>query len=87
VATVFVPAGLRRLTGGAAHVTAAGATLREVVQDVEHRFPGFRDAVLEGDEIAPSIAVSIDGDVVAGALSEPVGPHSEVHFIPPMSGG
>jgi molybdopterin converting factor small subunit len=87
VATVFIPARLRRLTGGAAQVPAAGATLREVVLDVDRRFPGFRAAVVEGDDVAPSIAVSIDGDVVSGGLSEPVGESSEVHFIPPMSGG
>jgi sulfur-carrier protein len=87
VALVFIPTRLRRLTGGLDRVTVAGSTLRELIASLDRRFPGFRAAVVEGEELSPSIAVSIDGEVVPGALAESVGESSEVHFIPPLSGG
>jgi len=87
VATVFIPARLRRLTGGSERVAARGKTVLDIVDDVERRFPGFRAAVVEGDDVAPALAVAIDGDVVTGGLREPVGESSEVHFIPALSGG
>jgi molybdopterin synthase sulfur carrier subunit len=85
--TVFVPPRLRRLTGGVEQLAAAGTTVGELVADVERRYPGFRAAVVEGDEIASGIAVAIDGDIVAGGLGERVAVDSEVHFVPALGGG
>ena len=87
MAKVFVPPRLRRLTGGAEQIDAAGATVGELVADVDRRFPGFRAAVVSGAELATGIAVAIDGDIVAGGLEERVDPHSEVHFVPALGGG
>jgi molybdopterin synthase sulfur carrier subunit len=85
--TVFVPPRLRRLTGGLEQLPAVGSTVGELVADVERRHPGFRAAVVEGDEIASGLAVAIDGDIVAGGLGERVAADSEVHFIPALGGG
>ncbi len=45
---VRIPAQLRALTGGRAEVAARGATVREVLADVEGRHPGFAARVLDG---------------------------------------
>jgi molybdopterin converting factor small subunit len=37
--------------------------------------------------LRPDIAVAIDGEMGLDGLAEPVGEDSEVHFIPPISGG
>jgi hypothetical protein len=33
------------------------------------------------------VAVAIDGEIYSDPLLEPVGPQSEVHFLPAISGG
>jgi molybdopterin synthase sulfur carrier subunit len=87
VATVFIPTQLRRLTGGHDRIEVAGATVGDVVDAIERRFPGFRDRVASGDEIAPGLSVAVDGETASLGLLETVGPASEIHFIPALGGG
>lgn len=87
MATVFIPALLRKLTGGRDRTPATGKTLREIIDDLERQFPGFRDRVVENGDLAGSVAVSIDGEVITGGLSESVSADSEVHFVPAIAGG
>lgn len=87
MANVFIPALLRKLTGGKDRTTATGATLREIINDLERQFPGFRDRIVEDGDLVGSVAVSIDGEVITGGLSEPVSPESEIHFVPAIAGG
>jgi hypothetical protein len=37
--------------------------------------------------IIPGFALSVDGALVSKGLLSPVGPHSEVHFLPAFGGG
>ena len=87
MANVFIPALLRKLTGGKDRTTATGATLREIIDDLERQFPGFRDRVVENGDLAGSIAVSINSEVITGGLSESVPAESEIHFVPAIAGG
>jgi sulfur-carrier protein len=87
VATVYVPTQLRRLTGGRDRLDVAGATVAELIDAVDASYPGFRERVVAGDEIAPGLSVAVDGDTVANGLLERVRPGSEVHFIPALGGG
>jgi molybdopterin converting factor small subunit len=87
MATVFIPALLRKLTGGIDRTQATGKTLKEVIDDLERQFPGFRDRVVEKGDLVGSVAVSIDGEVITGGLSESVSAESEVHFVPAIAGG
>ena len=43
--------------------------------------------MLEDGDIAPNIAVAIDGDVAIMGLLQRVGENSEVHFLPAIGGG
>ncbi|GIX46759.1 MAG: hypothetical protein KatS3mg131_0970 [Candidatus Tectimicrobiota bacterium] len=83
---VFVPAMLRDLTAGAAQVRVPGRTIREVIEQLEARFPGTRARLLQGEELRPDLAVAVDGELALD-LSDRLGEDSEVHFIPPISGG
>jgi molybdopterin converting factor small subunit len=87
MANVFIPALLRKLTGGKDRTTATGATLRDIIDDLERQFPGFRDRVVENGDLAGSIAVSINSEVITGGLSESVPAESEIHFVPAIAGG
>lgn len=87
MATVFIPALMRKLTQGKDRTEAHGSTLGVLIDDLERQFPGFRDRVVADGDLAGSVAVSIDGEVITGGLSEPLPPNCEVHFVPALAGG
>lgn len=82
---VLIPSQLTAYTGGATRVPAAGATLDEVLDDLDARFPGLRFRVVDeqdrvrrhmrvfvGEEETRTVARSLsDGDevLIFGALS------------------
>jgi molybdopterin synthase sulfur carrier subunit len=87
MATVFIPALLRSLTGGRDTVTAPGATVGEIVTALEAAYPGMRARLCDGDRLRPGLAVAVDGQFAPLGLLHTVGPTSEVHFLPALSGG
>ena len=84
---VYIPAMLRELTGGHSTVEAAGATVLEVIEDLERTWPGIRDRLIEGGRLRPNLSVAVDGEVSPLGLREAVGPSSEVHFVAAIKGG
>lgn len=86
MALVFIPSMMQNLTGGVTEVQISGRTVRDIINHLEAQFPGFKDRLLEDGDIRPDIAVSIDGEI-AFDITERVDDSSEVHFIPPISGG
>ena len=46
---VRIPTPLRRHTGQRAEVTADGTTIKEVLNDLDRQFPGFRQALYDQD--------------------------------------
>ena len=63
-----------------------GATVDEVIEGLDRRWPGMRDRLCEsGPRIREHINVFVDGD--RAELSTPVGPDAVVHVIPAVSGG
>jgi hypothetical protein len=78
---------LRELTGGRSAVEATGATVRELIEDLERRWPGIRDRLTDDGRLRPNLAVAIDGEVGPLGLRETVEPSSEVHFVAAIKGG
>ena len=87
MARVFIPALLRDLTGGADRVEVPGASVRQVVNALEARYPGVRERICEGDDLSRRVQVAVDGQVSRLGMLERVGESSEVHFIPAIAGG
>ncbi len=87
MAVAWVPAPLRDLTGGRDTVTVPGATVREVIDALDRLHPGVRERLCAGGELRPGIAVVVGTEVARLGLSQPVGPDSEVHFLPAIAGG
>lgn len=87
MAVVWIPSLLRDLAGGADHVTAPGATIRQVVDALDARFPGIKARLCAGDSLRPGYAVVVDGVVSRRGLRQPVEEASEVHFLPAIGGG
>lgn len=78
---VVIPSGLRPLAGGAGRALVAAHNVGGVLRELERRFPGFTA------ELGGSFAVAIDGELHPGAAQQPVAAGSELHFLPPISGG
>jgi molybdopterin synthase sulfur carrier subunit len=84
---VFIPAQLRGLTGGKAQIELAAGSVREMVEGLEARFPGIKERLCQGDELAPGLQLSIDHAMTSRGLRAKLKPDSEVHFLPAFGGG
>ena len=82
----FIPTALRRLTGNVHRVDVSPGNLLGVIEELERRFPGIREALIEDDRLRPGVLASIDGDET-GSLFASIGDASEVHFVLAISGG
>jgi molybdopterin converting factor small subunit len=85
--TTRVASPLRSYTGGSAIVEANGATVREVLADLDRRYPGMRFRMIdEQDRIRPHIRLYVNTiavDDIGHALS-----HGDtLHLICALSGG
>ena len=78
---------LQKMTDGAQKVDMEVRNVRQVIEQLEELYPGIKDRLLEDEDIAPNIAVAIDGDVAIMGLLQRVGENSEVHFVPAIGGG
>jgi molybdopterin converting factor small subunit len=87
MATVVIPALLRKYTEGKDRVIANGRNVGQVIDDLERQYPGVREHVIEDGEVKPSVAISVDGEMSTGGVLEPVRESSEVFILPAIGGG
>ena len=84
---VVVPTQLRGYTAGRAEVEAAGATLGEVLVDLDRQFPGFRFRVIdEQDRVRQHILLFI-GPEREENLAAPIPAGADVMIVGALSGG
>ena len=87
---VRIPTILRSYTAGAAEVTAAEGTLREVIADLDAAYPGLGGRILDdGGQLRRFVNVYIGEEDVrfAQGLDTPVAAGARVSFIPAVAGG
>jgi molybdopterin converting factor small subunit len=87
MARVWIPSLLRDLTALEQVVAVPGARVGEVLDGLERLYPGVKARLCEGASLRPGVAVVVDTEVSRLGLSQPVGPDSEVHFLPAIAGG
>lgn len=90
MAVVFIPTLLRKYAGGATTVHVPGATLRELVDNLEAQFPGVKEHFVDpedADSLMPGLAAVVDGEATILGLRQRLKADSEVHFIPAVGGG
>jgi sulfur-carrier protein len=87
MARVWIPPLLRDLTGGQETVTVPGARVSQIIEELDRRYPGIEARLCDGDGLRPGMVVVVDTSVAALGLLQPVGPNSEVHFLPAIGGG
>ena len=84
---VFIPTPLRSYTADRSEVEATGATLAEVLADLDRRYPGIRFRMIdEQDAIRRHIRMWVNKDE-ARTLEVAVGERDEVIIFQALSGG
>ena len=84
---VLIPGPLRSYTAGASAVTAEGATLADVLHDLDRRYPGLRFRVIdEQGDIRRHIKFFVNAESVAD-LKPDLQASDEVMIVCALSGG
>jgi molybdopterin synthase sulfur carrier subunit len=86
---VRIPAPLRTLTGGKDEVPAAGATLGDVITDLETRHPGIKDRLCDEKGVRRFVNIYVgDEDTrFAGGLKAAIKTGDEISIVPAIAGG
>ena len=84
---VAIPSPLRSYTGGREQVQASGATLAELLADLDRAFPGIRFRMIdEQGRIRVHIRLFVNAEL-ARDLTRALGPQDDVQILCALSGG
>lgn len=88
-ATVRIPTPLRTLTAGQDEVAAEGATVGELIEDLERRHPGLRDRILDEKGVRRFINLFLgDEDIrFLDGLATAVKAGDALSIVPAIAGG
>ena len=89
-ASVRIPTILRTYTGGASEVKAAGATLSEVLDDLDANYAGIKGRILDDNgELRRFVNVYVGNDDVRflDNLETPTPDGAQISVIPAVAGG
>ncbi|GAA4595499.1 MoaD/ThiS family protein [Planotetraspora phitsanulokensis] len=86
---VRIPTILRSYTGGAKAVDATGATLADLIGDLEERHPGLRERLVDDAGLRRFVNVYLNDEDVRflGGLGTPVADGDTVTVLPAVAGG
>ena len=90
MANVRVPSMLRPAVGGKRSVAAEGATLRELIENVDQRHPGFAGQLLEisgAQRMFVNIYVNDEDVRYLNGLETPVAEADVISILPAVAGG
>ena len=88
--TVRIPTPLRTLTKGSEEVTAAGATVGDVVEDLERQYPGVKSRLCDDKgEVRRFVNIFLaDEDIrFLQGLKTPVKEGDQISIVPAIAGG
>lgn len=86
---VRIPAALRTLTAGADEVKANGATVGEVIDDLDRRHPGLKDRLLDDKGVRRFINIYVGEEDVrfTGGLATEIHDGDSISIVPAIAGG
>ena len=86
---VRIPTILRTYTAGEKAVTADGASLSALIDDLEANHAGIKERLIEDGELRRFVNVYINDEDVRfiGGLTAPVGDGDSVVILPAVAGG
>ena len=78
---------LHSYTGGAAQLEASGATIAEVLDDLDRRFPGIRFRLVDEQHRLRRHVRLFVNDADARQLAAPLAEGDEIYIVGALSGG
>jgi molybdopterin synthase sulfur carrier subunit len=88
--SVLIPTPLRKLTNELETVSAAGANVGELIDNLEKAFPGLKDRICdEAGNVRRFVNIFVNGEDIR-FLSEkdtPVKDNDEISIVPAIAGG
>ena len=87
--TVRIPTPLRTLTAGQDEVKAAGATVADVIEDLEKRHPGIRDRLLDAKGVRRFINIYVGEEDIRflDGLKTQLKAGDNISIVPAIAGG
>ena len=88
--TVRIPTPLQKLTGDKPEIPADGANVKDLIQDLDRQFPGFKDRLCDPDgKLRRFVNIYINEEDIRFLKNEltPVKDGDEVSIIPAIAGG
>lgn len=87
--TIRIPTPLRTLTAGADEVSATGATVREIIAELEGRFPGMKDRLLDEKGVRRFVNIFVgDEDIrFLEGLETQLKGGDQLSIVPAIAGG
>jgi molybdopterin converting factor small subunit len=87
--TVRIPTPLRTLTGGEEAVKVSGATVRDVIEDMEKKHPGMRERLLDDKGVRRFVNIYVgDEDIrFLDGLDTKMENGTEISIVPAIAGG
>jgi sulfur-carrier protein len=87
---VRIPTPLRRFTGGSEEVSADGATVAALVEDLERSHPGLKERICdEGGKVRRFVNIFVNGDDIRflNNLETVIKAGDEISIVPAIAGG
>jgi molybdopterin synthase sulfur carrier subunit len=86
---VRVPTPLRTLTGGKDEIEAKGATVREVIEDLERNYPGIKDRLCDEKGVRRFVNIYQNEEDIRflDGLETVVKEGDSVSIVPAIAGG
>ena len=88
--TVYIPTPFRRMTGNHPQVEVEGATIAEVLDNLDRRFPGVHDLIYSSEHKIPAhINIYVNNHEIGslGGDATPLAQGDQIAIIPAIAGG
>ena len=91
MACVYIPSLMQKLSNGISQIEVDGQNVREVIDNLDLKFPGIKDKLVVNKGPIPklksSISVAVDCQITNVGLIQKISPNCEIHFLPAIAGG
>jgi molybdopterin converting factor small subunit len=78
---------MQNLCDGEQKLVIEGTNLRQVIDNLDSQYTGFKDRLVNDGKLKPNISVAVDGEITPLGMIQKVATDSEIHFLPAISGG
>ena len=86
---VKVTANLQKLVGGQRSVQGSGGSVREILDDLERRYPGFKDLIVSNGELHRFVNIYLNDEDIRflEQLDTPLSEGDTLSILPALAGG